>query len=163
MKRFWILSVILVVTAVLLAAITPLGGSGLATTRVLGMPVVGWGKMNDPAWIAVGGQGVVVLGGGVGLVEYGWIGAGVLFGCGQASAGLISFGQAAFGLLFVCAQLGVGLTGLAQLFLGGWGIGQARGAMDGKGFLQQLNADLDDVLRFRSARTSMTRGPAGKA
>jgi hypothetical protein len=155
-KRFWILSVILVATAAVLALLTPVSG-GLSQTVYLDMPVVGWGKTGVTCWIAMGGQGVVVLGAGVGLVEYGVFGAGVLFACGQAAAGLIAFGQAAFGLLFVCAQLGVGLTGLGQLMIGGWGIGQGRAAADGMGFLTHLNSDLDDVLRFRSPAPTKAR------
>jgi hypothetical protein len=149
-KRFWILSAILVATAVILALLTPVV-KGLAPTSYLGMPVVGWGKQDTPCWIAMGGQGVVVLGAGVGLVEYGVFGVGLLFACGQAAAGLIAFGQAAFGLIFVCAQLGLGLSGVGQLFIGGWGIGQGRLAANGEALLKHLDRDLDDILRFTSA------------
>ncbi len=150
MKRFWILSAFLVVTAVILALTTRLDSAGVARTQYWGMPVVCWAKKDTACWIAMSGQGVIVLGAGVGVVEYGAFGAGILFACGQAAAGLLAFGQAAVGLIFVCAQLGFGLTGLGQLFVGGWGIGQGRLSADGLAFLKHLNADLDDLLSFRS-------------
>lgn len=146
MKRFWILSAFLLFTVVVMGLTTRMSGS-TSVTHALGMPVVGWGT-DAPCWVAFGGKGVIVLGIGAGLVEYGVVGAGLLFACGQASLGLIAFGQAAVGLVFVCAQLGFGLTGLGQLMIGGWGIGQAPVAADGKAFLSLLNADLDDLLGF---------------
>jgi hypothetical protein len=151
-KRFWILSAILVATAVVLALSTQTGDG--AVTRYLGMPVVAWGNMEDTSWIAMGGKGVIALGVGFGLVEYGIYGAGALFGCGQLAAGLLAFGQLALGPIFVCGQLAFGLVGLGQVFVGGWGIGQGKLAMDGAALLKHLNADLDEVLSFRSARAS---------
>jgi hypothetical protein len=148
--RFWFLSLIVVGVAVVLALITPAGDTG-ADARYLGMKVVGWGD-GDPCWLAMTGKGVLVLGAGVGVVEYGAFGVGILFACGQAAAGLIAFAQGAFGAVFVVAQLGVGLTGMGQLFVGGWGMGQGRVAADGKEFLRGLNEDLNDILRLRASR-----------
>jgi hypothetical protein len=150
-KRFWILSAILVATTVLLAVCTQMGDG--AVTRYLGMPVVAWGNFEDSSWIAMGGKGVIVLGAGFGLVEYGLYGAGALFACGQVAGGLLAFGQLAVGPIFVCGQLVFGMLGLGQVFVGGWGIGQGKLAKDGMALLKHLDEDLDDVLRFRSRRS----------
>lgn len=119
-------------------------------TVLFGMPVIG-SSMDQPSWIAAGGEGVIVLGAGVGLVEFGMYGVGILFATGQACAGLIAFGQAAFGLLFFAGQLGLGLTGVGQLAVGAQVVGQGELGPNGREFLERMSADLDELLRFRSA------------
>ena len=93
----------------------------------------------------------ITIGAGAGLVSYGWLSAGILFGVGQAACGLIAVGQVAVGPVFFCGQLGVGLTGAGQLAIGGRVIGQGQLGYDGRAFLGDLNARLDELLRFRSA------------
>jgi hypothetical protein len=144
----------LVIFVVIQAAVSALlYGLVLATetnpTVLFGMPVVG-SSMEEPSWISVGGQGVIVLGAGVGLVEFGMYGVGILFATGQACAGLIAFGQAAFGLLFFCAQLGLGLTGIGQLAIGIQVIGQGELGPNGAEFFARMSDDLNELLRFRS-------------
>jgi hypothetical protein len=145
----------LVIFVVIQAAVTALLYGLIAATEteptvLFGMPVIG-SSMEAPSWITTGGQGVIVLGAGVGLVEFGMYGVGILFATGQACAGLIAFGQAAFGLLFFCAQLGLGFTGLGQLAIGIQVIGQGELGPNGAEFFTRMNTDLNALLRFRSA------------
>ena len=148
MKRFVIFCVIQAAVTALLYGLVAV--SETAPTVLFGMPVIG-SSMEQPSWISLGGEGVIVLGAGVGLVEFGMYGVGILFATGQACAGLIAFGQAAFGLLFFCAQLGLGFTGMGQLAIGVQVIGQGELGPNGQAFLERMNADLGELLRFRSA------------
>ena len=148
MKRFVIFCVIQAVVTGLLYALV--AATETEPTVVFGMPVIG-SSMEQPSWISAGGEGVIVLGAGVGLVEFGMYGVGILFATGQACAGLIAFGQAAFGLLFFCAQLGLGLSGMGQLAIGVQVIGQGELGPNGRAFLERMSADLGELLRFRSA------------
>ena len=148
MKRFVIFCVIqAAVTALLYFIITV---TETEPTVLFGMPVVG-SSMDDPSWISAGGEGVLVLGAGVGLVEFGLYGVGILFATGQACAGLLAFGQAAFGLFFFCAQLGLGFTGVGQLAIGLQVIGQGELGPNGQEFFERMTADLGELLRFRSS------------
>jgi hypothetical protein len=147
-KRFVIFCVIQAFVTGLLYALV--AATETEPTVLFGMPVIG-SSMEQPSWISAGGEGVIVLGAGVGLVEFGMYGVGILFATGQACAGLIAFGQAAFGLLFFCAQLGLGLSGMGQLAIGVQVIGQGELGPNGKAFLERMSADLGELLRFRSA------------
>lgn len=148
MKRFIILAVLLGVTSALLYAITGWQGHG-AVTRFLDVPVVDDGT--DYAWISVGHEGVIVLGVGIGLVEFGMYGVGIFFATGQACAGLLAIGQAAFGPIAFLGQIGAGLTGAGQLAIGGQVIGQGELGPNGSRFLERLSHDLDELLRLRRA------------
>lgn len=146
-KRFWILQAIVIVTALVILAVN---GSSDAGERVLGLRAVcSEASEADPCWLSVGGWGGINVGVGVGLVSYGWISGGILFGIGQAASGLIAFGQVAVGPVFFCGQLGVGLTGVGQLALGGRVKGQGQLGFDGGAFLADLNERLNQLLRFR--------------
>jgi len=147
-KRFAIFCVIQAAVTALLYGL--IAATESEPTVLFGMPIIG-SSMEQPSWISVGGQGVIVLGAGVGLVEFGMYGVGILFATGQACAGLIAFGQAAFGLLFFCGQLGLGFAGLGQLAIGVQVIGQGELGPNGKAFLGRMNADLGELLRFGSA------------
>ena len=147
MTRFWVIQVIIIVTGLLLAVTTP-GDAG--AIRILEhRTVCSDPSMEDACWIALGGTGAISFGMGVGLVSYGWVGAGVLFGVGQASAGLIAFGQVAFGPLFFCAQLGGGLMGIGQVAIGGRVVGQGELGYNGADYLKDLSARLNEILKFR--------------
>jgi hypothetical protein len=150
MKRFVLLSVIIVITTVILALTTEMGSSGsISETRILGAPVV---TLADDtfSWIAFGaGAGVIVLGAGVGVVAFTVIGAGLLFGTGQVTAGCIAMGQAGLGLVAFLGQAGTGLVGAGQVVIGALGWAQGRLAMDGEQFIKDLNADLNETLKFR--------------
>ncbi len=147
MKRFWILQAIVIVTSIVIVAVH---GSADAGERVLGLRAVCSDASEvDPCWLAVGGWGGITLGAGAGLVCYGWLSAGLLFGVGQAASGLIAFGQVAVGPVFFCGQLGVGLTGVGQLAIGGRVMGQGSLGFDGSAFLSDLNERLNERLRFR--------------
>jgi hypothetical protein len=147
-KRFWILQAIVIVTCIVILLVH---GSADAGERVLGYRAVCTDATEvDPCWLSAGGWGGITLGAGVGVVSYGWLSAGILFGVGQAACGLIAFGQVAVGPVFFCAQLGAGLTGLGQLAIGGRVMGQGELGFDGHEFLGDLNARLNELLRFRS-------------
>lgn len=118
-----------------------------APTHLFGYPVTNAGT-HETAWIAMAGNGGIVLFGGIGLVTIGWFGIGALFAVGQVSAGGIAIGQAAFGLSFVCAQLGLGVAGYTQLGAGGYMSAQAALAADGAEMLGALHAWLTSVLRL---------------
>lgn len=148
MKHFIILAVILGVTSALLYGLTSLQSEG-TITRFLDVPVID--DHADYAWMTIGGEGVIALGVGFGLVEFGMYGVGIFFATGQACAGLIAIGQAAFGPIAFLGQLGIGLTGAAQLAVGGQVIGQGELGPNGSDFLARLSKDLDDLLRLRRA------------
>lgn len=114
-------------------------------TEILGMRVVAIGS-GEPAWIAMGGVGVIVLGVGFGVVAFTLYGAGVLFATGQLAGGLIAFGQLAVGLLFFVAQLGFGIAGVGQLAVGGLVAGQVPVGFDGKAFLRRMEQDFTRML-----------------
>lgn len=116
-----------------------------APTEILGMRVTAIGS-GEPAWIALGGVGVIVLGAGFGVVAFTLYGAGVLFATGQLAGGLIAFGQLAVGLLFFVAQLGFGFTGMGQLAVGGLVAGQVQVGFDGAAFLRRMERDVDALL-----------------
>lgn len=148
MKRFWLVSVIIVITALGLALFTEYDGDA-SVTHVLGMPVVGLGRV-DPCWLALGGTGGLVLGAGVGVVCYALYGAGLLMATGQLTGALgIAFGQLGVGGVFYCGQVGAGLTGLGQGIAGYRVAGQGTLGGAGATFLRQLDRSLDEILSFR--------------
>ncbi len=147
-RWFVLLQLVIVVVGLLLGVTTELQDN-VSTTRALGMPLAcssGYAGA-EPCWMSVGHPGALVFGFGVGLVFYGAVGVGLLFGLGQATAGMIAFGQAAFGLVFFVAQLGLGFSGLGQLAIGGITVGQGSVGKAGGPYFKWLNAELDDVLR----------------
>ena len=148
MKRLVIFCVIQAVVSAVLYFLVEM--TETEPTVLFGMPVIG-SSMEQPSWISAGGQGVIVLGAGVGLVEFGIYGVGILFATGQVCGGLIAFGQAAFGLLFFCAQLGLGFTGIGQLAIGLQVIGQGELGPNGQAFFERMTSDLNELLRFRSS------------
>ena len=141
MKRFGALLGVIIVTAVALA-LGP-GGGGV----VLGLPVVDVAG-GGPAWISVGGTGVLCLGAGFGVVSLTIYGAGVLFATGQLAVGLICFAQVGIGLVFACVQVGAGLTGIGQGIAGGLVAGQGSVGRDGEEFLRALDRDVEEALRL---------------
>jgi hypothetical protein len=148
--RFWIIQAFIIVTALLLVVTTP-GDSG--AIRLLDHRVVctDSSSVADPCWLAFGGVGAISFGIGAGLVSYGWLGAGILFGAGQAATGLIAFGQAVFGPLFFCGQLGLGMSGVGQLAIGGRVVGQGQLGYDGAEYLKDLSERVGKLLAFGSA------------
>ena len=102
----------------------------------------------QPCWISLGGVGVIVLGIGIGIVEFGIFGAGLLFGSGQVAGGLIAMGQAGIGLVLFAGQAGVGLTGVGQGMFGWITAYQGGEKRDGKRFLEDLNEDANDLFSF---------------
>jgi len=144
LKRFFIVLALIAVVALLMWVITPAGATAF------GMPVACYGNMEDGTfcWITLGGFGVLVLGAGVGLVEIGLIGAGLLFAVGQATVGLIAFGQVVLGPVFYCAQGGLGLVGLGQGGAGLYTIKQGSTGGEGRKFLDQLDEELNELLKF---------------
>jgi hypothetical protein len=152
-RWFIVLQIVIVVVGLLLGLTTELHGD-VSATRALGMPLAcapGY-EGEEPCWIAIGHPAALVFGYGVGLVFYGAVGVGLLFGVGQATAGTIAFGQAAFGLVFFVAQVGVGFSGLGQLAIGGITAGQGSVGKAGGPYFKWLNAELDAVLRPGKAR-----------
>jgi hypothetical protein len=150
MKRFALLAVIIIVTSLVLGLTTTMApGGDVSQSQVMGMPVVS--LSGTTGWLTIGGgAGVLMVGfGGVGLVTFTLYGAGLLFGTGQATAGSICMGQAGLGLVAFLGQAGTGLVGAGQVIVGGLGWAQGRLAFDGKEFILGLNADLDDLFRFR--------------
>lgn len=146
MKNFWIVTGVILVTCLIFVAESLVRGGDV--TVILGMPTIGAGTQARPAWIALGGFGVIVLGAGVGIVAFTIAGAGALFATGQIAVGLVAFGQAAVGLVCFFAQLGVGMMGGGQVAIGGLVSGQGHLGFDGAEFLERLSADLNAVLRF---------------
>ena len=145
MKRFFIVVAVIAIVGLLLWLSVPAGATAF------GMPVACYGNLEDgtTCWITIGGFGVLVLGAGVGIVEIGIIGAGLLFAVGQATAGLIAFGQVVLGPVFFCAQGGLGLAGLGQGGAGLYTISQGRTGGEGRKFLDQLNEDMNELMKFR--------------
>jgi hypothetical protein len=150
MKSIAVLLGIIVLTSLAFWPMTGMapGDTGVSTTHVLGMPVLGV-TTEEICWLSLGtGFGVLFVGfagaGGVALSL--GVGGGLLFGTGQLSCGLIALGQLAVGVLFTIAQLGVGVAGFGQLILGGLVRGQVGLGKDGGAFLAQLNRDIDRVL-----------------
>ena len=151
MKRFVIVAVIIVVTALVLGLSAERApGSTQSITHFLGAPVVslaegGW------AWLSLGaGTGVLVIGvGGAGLVTFTLAGAGLFFGTGQITAGMMCMGQAGLGIVLFLGQAGTGLVGAGQVVIGLLGWAQGRAAKDGEEFIRKLNDDVNDLLRFR--------------
>lgn len=150
MKRFALLAVIIVATSLGLGLTTTMAPDGqVSQSRFMGLPVV---SLSGPTgWLTIGdGSGVLLVGfGGVGVVTFTLIGAGLLFGTGQVAAGSICMGQAGLGLVAFLGQAGTGLVGAGQVIVGGLGWAQGRLAFDGKAFILGLNSDLDDLFRFR--------------
>lgn len=144
-KRFWLLMAIVIATTALFAAEGLLRAG--APSEIWGMPVVAVGG-EEPAWIALSGVGVIVLGAGFGVVAFTLYGAGVLFATGQLAAGLFAFGQLAAGLVCFVAQLGFGASGVGQLAIGGLVWGQAPVGLDGEEFLKQMNRDVSELLKL---------------
>jgi hypothetical protein len=153
MKRFALLLVIIIVTALAFWPITstPMGDGQVTATQVLGIPVLGAGT-GQFCWLSIGmGQGVLfvgILGAGVVSIALA-VGGGLLFGIGQATCGLIAVGQLAIGVVCTLAQLGTGATGAGQLIVGLLVKGQVELGKDGGSFLRQLREDLNEVLAFR--------------
>ncbi len=147
MTRFWIVQAIIIVAGLLLVA-TTLGDAG--ATRILEhRTICSDAGDTDPCWITFGGYGAIEYGVGAGLVSYGWVGAGILFGVGQATTGLIAFGQVGIGPVFFCSQLGAGLQGIGQLAIGGRVKGQGQLGFDGGEYLKDLSTRLNEILKFR--------------
>jgi hypothetical protein len=150
MLRFWMLMGFAIVTLLALSGITWAQLSDADSHRVLGMAVVCTADQTaTPCWIAYGGFGVVVLGGGVGMVEFGIGGVGILFGTGQLAAGLIAMGQVGMGLVFWAGQAGVGLTGIAQGMFGWVTIYQGGESGGGRRYFRALSQDMTDLCSFR--------------
>ncbi len=140
MTRFVILTLIVLVVSILFYITAD------ETAVVLGMPLIN-ASQPDPAWIALGGTGVIVIGAGVGLIALTWIGGGVLFATGQVSGGLIAFGQLGIGLIGFAAQVGTGLVGMGQGGLGLYTVTQGGSRNEaGKAFLKSLSAELNEIL-----------------
>jgi hypothetical protein len=152
MKRFSALLAIIVVTAIALVIIP--GGEepifGLPAVRVAPQ-ALDWDWDGKPAWLSVGGVGVLCLGGGTGVVTIGFYGVGLLFAVGQMAAGSIAIAQLGFGLVFALVQVGAGLTGFGQLVFGGAVVGQVPVGFRGTLLIEALSRDLDDLLSFRRA------------
>ncbi len=148
MKRFAILSGAIVVTALGLWAMGTL--FGIDPRPVLGLPPLA-SIDGGPAWLSVGaGVGVLVVGlAGAGVVSFTLYGAGLLFSTGQLTVGLIALGQLGVGLILFLGQVGGGLVGAGQAVGGGLVWGQGSLGFDGKTFIQDLNADVTDLMRFR--------------
>lgn len=150
MKRFAVLAVLIIITSLALGLTTTMAvGGQVSRSRVMGLPVVSLSSATG--WLTIGnGSGVLMVGlGGVGIVAFTLAGAGLLFATGQVAAGSICMGQAGLGLVAFLGQAGTGLVGAGQVIVGGLGWAQGRLAFDGKAFILGLNADLDDLFRFR--------------
>lgn len=143
-RGFALVVVAMIVTSVLCFVESAMIRSG-APSIILGMPITGAGN-SDPAWIAMGGAGVIVLGAGYGIVAFTLYGAGLLFATGQLAVGLVAFGQLVVGVVFYMGQLGLGLVGAGQVAVGVSVVGQGQLGWDGETFLRRLSSDLDDVL-----------------
>lgn len=135
----------IVITAIALA----IGPGG--REPVFGLPAVRFFSA-EPAWLSIGGTGVLVLFGGAGVVVIGFYGIGVLFSIGQISAALITIAQLGIGLLLAVVQVGAGLTGLGQLIGGVAVAGQLPIGFDGRSFLEELSRELDEALRLPLGR-----------
>ena len=147
MTRFVILTLIVLVVSILFYITAD------ETAVVLGMPLIN-ASQPDPAWIALGGTGVIVIGAGVGLIALTWIGGGVLFATGQLSGGLIAFGQLGIGLIGFAAQVGTGLVGMGQGGLGLYTVTQGGSRNEaGKAFLKSLSAELNEILTILPSAT----------
>ncbi len=150
MLRFWMLMALAIVTLLALSGITWAQMSGESSHQVLGMAVTCTAEQSTaPCWIAYGGFGVVVLGGGVGVVEFGIGGVGILFGTGQLAVGMIAMGQVGVGLVFWAGQAGAGLTGVAQGMLGWVTAYQGGESCGGRRYLRELSRDVADLCSFR--------------
>ncbi len=148
MLRFWMLMAVVIVTLLALSGLSSVQSP--ETASLLGMPVVcGPEQAGAPCWIAYGGTGVVVLGAGLGLVEFGIGGVGLLFGTGQLAIGLIAMGQVGMGLVFWAGQAGVGLTGIAQGMFGWVTAYQGGESGGGRSYLRELSVDIADLCSFR--------------
>lgn len=153
--RFFKLLALLIVTTILLCVSTLAQQSDGGAIEVAGMPMVCVGSKH-PCWIAIGGYGVVALGAGVGVIEYGLYGAGILFGTGQVCAGLIAMGQVGVGLLLYLGQAGFGFLGFGQ-GVGGWMTHYQGGdKRDGREFGEEIRKDLRDLFAFRSTDSTPT-------
>ncbi len=150
MKQLVIRVVLVFVMSIALYALTSWQTDD-EVTRFLDIPVIDDRAASDYAWISLGRQGVIVLGWGVGLVEFGFYGVGVFFAMGQACAGMIAIGQLAIGPIAFLGQLGAGLTGAGQLAIGGQVIGQGEVGPNGAAFLSRMSDDLNELLRLRRA------------
>ena len=156
MKRFGVLLGIIVLTSLAFWPITGMRDGSVASTQVLGMPVLGVGT-GEFCWLTLGfGTGVLFVGlAGAGAVGIGLAaGGGLLFGSGQVAAGTIAVGQLALGILFVIGQLGFGVAGVGQLIVGVLVKGQADLGKNGGPFLQKLSEDLNEALTFRENQPS---------
>jgi hypothetical protein len=156
MKRFGVLLGIIVLTSLAFWPITGMRDGSVASTQVLGMPVLGVGT-GEFCWLTLGfGTGVLFVGlAGAGAVGIGLAaGGGLLFGSGQVAAGTIAVGQLALGILFVIGQLGFGVAGVGQLIVGVLVKGQAELGKNGGPFLQKLDEDLNEALTFRGNQAS---------
>jgi hypothetical protein len=150
MLRFWLIVVVLALTALILGISSPLDDQGMSFTKVLGVPVVALnveGNLENFAILTIGvGSGVMVLGGGVGVISIGFVGIGLLFGVGQLACGAIAFGQVGLGAIFFCGQAGLGLTGLAQ------GVSAlerfTQEDKSGRAFFEALNEEVSECLTF---------------
>ena len=140
-KRLILLIVVIIATTLLFFATTD------SSAVVAGMPLA-CTDGRAPCWIGVGGPHVIAVGVGAGLVEFGYIGVGLLFATGQAAVGMIALGQMAVAITCFVGQAGTGLCGMGQ---GGLGLLVHDGAdkhKDAKAFFVRLGADLNDLLRI---------------
>ncbi len=149
MKQLGIVCGIMLAVSILLGL--EVWGMGAGDVRVLGMRAVssGFEKPPDPSWLAFGGIGVLALGAGFGIVEFGIYGGGLFFASGQLTVGLVSVGQFSIGLIAVVAQFGLGATSFGQFAFGLLAKGQMKVGFDGTEFMQGLNEDLGRFLSFR--------------
>lgn len=150
MGRFWKLMAIVIVTSIVLLCLSlaQAPSSSREGVEVAGMPVACIGRPH-PCWIAVTGTGVIVLGAGAGVVEFGLYGAGILFGTGQLCVGLIAMGQLGLGLVLFAGQVGGGLLSFGQGVTGWLSVRQGGQQRDGRDFLAALRADLHDLFAWR--------------
>lgn len=146
MKRFILLTVLIALTALLFY----LSADGSAEVYGMKLTCTGFGR--KPCWIGVGAYAVIALGAGVGMIELGMYGAGVLFATGQLAGGLIAMGQLAIGVVGFLGQVATGMVGAAQGGLGWLTVTQGGDNDEGKAFLKQLSAELDETLRFLPSR-----------
>jgi hypothetical protein len=145
-KRFILMVVLVAVTSLLFYATAD------GSAQVLGMRLTCMDMGGDPCWIGIGAKAVIVLGGGVGVIEIGLYGAGILFATGQLAGGLLAVGQLAIGVVGFLGQVATGMVGMAQGGVGWITVTQGGDNEDGKAFFKRLSADLEEALRFLPER-----------
>lgn len=147
MRYAVLLAGIVVVTAFVFTLTT---GKGVASSEVLGLPILCVETLDEACWLAwgSGGRGVlVVAAGGLGVVSLTIYGAGVLFASGQLALGGIVLGQAGFGLSFSLSQLAVAFAARGQLAIGVIVEGQGQLGIDGTDFFAQTADELTELIK----------------